>query len=154
MCAECSNCVVNEVLKLCFGLLKSRTCIIVNIFAYFSSVANVAVDGSADSTNMLIHGHNVIKHNSKFAKQWAQVHWHEVLHFEDIVRDGKMSYEKFSLVFFKFWSVTKHSLLNIRKNYNQASASLYKRLIEKSKPAGVRHLYQKSPYFWVKKIAG
>ena len=33
----------------------------------------------------------------------------------------------------------------------QASASLYKQLIEKSKPAGVHHLCQKSSYFWAKK---
>ena len=46
------------------------TCIIVNIFAYFSNVAYMIVDGSADSANMLAHGHSVIKYYTKIANSW------------------------------------------------------------------------------------
>ena len=46
------------------------TCIIVNIFAYFSNVAYVVVDGSADRTNMLAHSHSVIKYYTKIANSW------------------------------------------------------------------------------------
>ena len=43
------------------GSSSCVTCIIINIFAYFANVAYVVINISTDGTNMLTHGHSVIK---------------------------------------------------------------------------------------------
>ena len=64
------------------------------------------VDGSADSANMLAHGHSVIKYYTKFANSWNRFYGRVVNMKCYILKilfvKGGWSDEKFSFVFIKF----------------------------------------------------